>query len=270
MNVDRDRILIFIPAYNCARQVPRVLAQLMHLPQDIDFQVLVLDNQSPDDTLERASQAITSLPIPAMVGRNRGNFGLGGSHKTAFTHAMTHGFSHVVVLHGDDQGSIADLVPHLQAGRHREFDALLGARFMKGSSLKGYSGFRTFGNRVYNLAFSAVAGQRLYDLGSGLNIYKTSCLAKHDWSRFANDLTFNYYLVLAGAAWGWNTAFFPISWREDDQVSNVKLFKQARQTAGLLARFAMNRKAFLSEQHVDNPPDRYAFDVVATHMVSGT
>ncbi|RZI85102.1 MAG: glycosyltransferase family 2 protein [Rubrivivax sp.] len=259
---EQDNFLIFIPAYNCAKQIPRVLRQLKGLPPHIRFSVLVLDNQSPDGTIEQAIEASRDLAIPAIIGRNRRNYGLGGSHKAAFTHAIAEGFTHVIVLHGDDQGNISDVIPHLEKGSHRQYDALLGARFMPGSRLQGYSGFRTFGNRVYNLAFSAVAGSRLFDLGSGLNVYRTSCLEKYDWRGFANDLTFNYYLILAGSHWRWKTAFFPISWREDDQVSNVKLFKQARQTARLLASFALNRARFLAREHVTNPPPDYGFDVV--------
>ncbi|MEI3084578.1 MAG: hypothetical protein V8S87_00430 [Oscillospiraceae bacterium] len=47
---------------------------------------------------------------------------------------------------------------------------------MKGSSLEGYSRFRTFGNRVYDLLFSVGAGRMVYNLGSGLNVYKVSSL----------------------------------------------------------------------------------------------
>lgn len=259
---EQDHFLVFIPAYNCARQIPRVLKQLEGLPTHLRFSVLVLDNQSTDDTIEQAIKACQSLGIPTTIGRNRRNYGLGGSHKAAFAHAIAEGFSHIIVLHGDDQGSISDLIPHLEQGAYREHDAFLGARFMPGSRLQGYSRFRTFGNRVYNLAFSAVAGKRLFDLGSGLNMYRTRCLQKQNWQGFANDLTFNYYLILAGSHWQWKTRFFPISWREDDQVSNVKLFKQARQTASLLASFALNQVRFLSQNHVVNPPPDYSFDVV--------
>lgn len=262
-----ERILVFIPAYNCSKQIPRVLRQLQNLPTSLTIDVLVLDNRSPDDTVSQAIAAAASLTVPVKVARNRANYGLGGSHKAAFKHAAQNGYSYVVVLHGDDQGSIQDLVPHLLHGTHRQYDAFLGARFMKGSHLQGYSRFRTFGNRVYNLAFSAVARTRLFDLGSGLNVYKVSSLARQNWLYFANDLTFNYYMILAGSAWRWKTAFFPISWREDDQMSNVKLFKQARQTAALLARFALNPQRFLSSNYVNGPQPDYEFDVVGVNAV---
>jgi glycosyltransferase involved in cell wall biosynthesis len=261
----KEKILIFIPAYNCAHQVPRVLAQLSKLPRDMYFEALVLDNCSTDATLSRASQAVKSLDIPVTIGQNVANYGLGGSHKVAFKYAVADGFTHVIVLHGDDQGAIEDLIPHLIKGSFRHYDAFLGARFMPGSKLQGYSKFRTFGNIVYNLLFSLVTFRRLYDLGSGLNMFSVEALKRNNWLNFANDLTFNYYLILAMCEWKWDLTFFPISWREDDQISNVKLFKQARTTLGIVLGFLKDRGLFLARDHAGPVTGQYTFNAMASN-----
>ena len=59
-----------------------------------------------------------------------------------------------MIMHGDDQGSIKDILPVLKTKEYEKHDCMLGARFMKGSKLIGYSKFRTFGNRVYNMLFT--------------------------------------------------------------------------------------------------------------------
>lgn len=256
-----ERILVFIPAYNCMKQVPRVIAQFEGL-EHLFSEILVVDNRSTDDTLAAASQAAAKAKLPVTIVRNNENYGLGGSHKVAFSYAMEHGFDYCVVLHGDDQGSIRDLVPHLETGAHRQVDCLLGARFAPGASLPGYSAFRTFGNHVFNLLFSAGAGKRLYDLGSGLNLYRVSRLAQAKYQGFANNLTFNYYMILATVHWRWRIEFFPISWREDDQVSNVRLVRQSMQVLKLLARFIFTKQAFLDENVSGRPVDSYSYTVI--------
>jgi glycosyltransferase involved in cell wall biosynthesis len=262
-----ERFLVFVPAYQCERQVGRVLAQLAALPADLAADVLVLDNCSKDGTLAAATRAAEGLAVPVTVARNVENLGLGGSHKAAFLHAIERGYDYVVVLHGDDQGRIADLLPSLARGEHRAVDALLGARFLRGARLEGYSALRTFGNRVFNLLFSAAAGRRLYDLGSGLNLYRVATLAAHEWRGFADDLTFNYFLILASAAWRWRMRFVPISWRESDQTSNVRMFRQARRMLGLVARYTFARGALLSAPHA--PADRrYVFDVISRNAAA--
>jgi glycosyltransferase involved in cell wall biosynthesis len=263
-----DKILVFIPAYRCEAQIVRVLKQFVQPEVAQRFaQIMVIDNRSPDNTLQAALTAARSLHLGKVaVVRNRDNYGLGGSHKAAFTYAIENGFSHVVVLHGDDQGDIRDLLPVLDQGWHRQHDACLGARFMRQSRLNGYSRFRIFGNVVFNALFSLGTRRRLYDLGSGLNIYQVSPLASAWWKPFHDNLMFNYCMILAHAARRDNIRFFPISWREDDQISNVKLASQAKKTLGILWRYVRDRHGFMSHEFRETPRSEYRFDVIGEDM----
>lgn len=244
------KILVFIPAYRCVAQITRVIDQFDERVQAWIDTVMVVDNQSPDGTLEAAIERGKSvLQKCNFIGwRNDDNYGLGGSHKAAFRYAIEHGFDYLIVLHGDDQADIRDLIPHLEAGAHRQADCLLGARFMHGSRLKGYSWFRTLGNRVYNALFSMAAMRTIYDLGSGLNLYRLAAYREFYYKTFPDDLTFNYVMLLASYYRKQTVRFFPISWREDDQVSNVRLFRQAFKVLRLLARFGLRRGAFIASE----------------------
>ena len=260
-----DKILIFIPMYRCEKQIPRVLAQIARLGegQKRFAEVLVVDNGSPDESIPAAARAIRELSIPARVVRNRENYSLGGSHKVAFLYAITHGFTHVVVLHGDDQGCIDDLLPILDGGLHRQADSLLGSRFMKQSRLSGYSRFRVFGNLVFNAAVSVLSGRAVKDLGSGLNIYQTRYLEDKFFLPFPNDLTFNVYLLLYGAYVRSRFDFFPISWREEDQVSNARLWSQSKRILGLALSYAANRQRLFRRLVENGVRQTYEYDIVA-------
>jgi hypothetical protein len=153
----------------------------------------------------------------------------------------------VIILHGDDQGDIHDLLPVLKSEKYKKHDCMLGARFMRGSKLEGYSGFRTFGNRVYNWIFTIVLHKRIYDLGSGLNMYSVKMLKDKFYLKFPDRLTFNYCMIMAASYYRHNIAFFPISWREDDQVSNVKMTSQAFSVLKMLFKYAFSHKYIKSE-----------------------
>lgn len=248
--------------YNCADQIGRVIRQCetSHARMaraGIDITVLLVDNRSRDDTLERACAALDQAPFPVWCLRNDANYGLGGSHKVAIGFALEHGFDWLVVLHGDDQGSLADLVPWLETGAHLTHDALLGARFQKGARLEGYSRLRIWANRAFNLVFSVVAGRRLYDLGSGLNLFRTIMFRDRFDLRLADDLTFNYYLILVLAARGADFRFFPITWREDGQVSNARLFSQGLRMLRLLANRITDKNRFVTGEHRKEPRGAY-------------
>jgi dolichol-phosphate mannosyltransferase len=261
-----DRLLLFIPCYNCAPQIARVLDSINTRIATRFAEVLVLDNRSTDDTVDRAKSAARTVSgVPVTVACNHRNVHLGGSHKAAFEYAERGQFSHVVVLHGDDQATLADLDPVLDAGLHRENDACLGARFMPGARRQGYSAFRTIGNRVFNLLFSAVTRRQICDLGSGLNIFARPVFAAPSIVRASDDLRFNVYLLLSMIDQGRRLLFFPIVWRDDDQVSNVRLVSQARRTLSIAWEYAARRRRFRTADHRDLPIDDYAFDIVARY-----
>jgi glycosyltransferase involved in cell wall biosynthesis len=242
-----DRILVFIPCYNCAPQIGRVLAQLKGSVAGYVEEVLVLDNGSRDGTVESAISMAAEAEVPRVtVARNRDNYNLGGSHKSAYAYAAAQGFTHVITLHGDDQGDIRDIEPVLSSGTHNRYDACMGARFTRGARLKGYSSFRIFGNYVFNLAFSAAARRWITDMGSGLNLLARSAFSDPAILRLPDDLHFNPYLLLDMIDRGNRVTFFPISWREEDQVSNVKMASQALKTLGAAKGYALNRPSLPS------------------------
>ena len=259
-----DRFLVFVPAYNCERQVSRVIAGLACLADEPGiFAIAVVENRSTDNTLNRAEESLEACPVVhKLLVQNDENYNLGGSHKVAFDIARSEGYEYVIVLHGDDQGSIRDILPLLREGQHRNLDALLGARFMKGATLKGYSGLRTWANIAFNLIFSAIAGRRFYDLGSGLNLFRRSIFDNGFHLKFADNLTFNYYLVFGLADLGKRFAFFPINWREDDQVSNAKLFSQGVSMLKMLWQRIRSKQGFLRAEHRATPRECYPATIV--------
>ena len=130
-----DKILLFIPMYNCEKQITRVLGQLTEEVCGYLNEVILVNNCSTDGGEQAVKDYLEAHPLPvkASLLRNRDNYGLGGSHKIAFQYAIQGGFDYVILLHGDDQGDIANLLPYLKSGEYRDYDCFLGARFMKGS-----------------------------------------------------------------------------------------------------------------------------------------
>lgn len=259
-----DKILLFIPMYNCEKQIVRVLAQINERVQKHISEIIIVNNRSTDhgEKAVRDFMDKKSIHVPMKLLRNKENYGLGGSHKVAFKYAVEHGFDYVIVLHGDDQGHIEDLVPYLENKEYQKYDCFLGARFKKGSKLDGYSAFRTFGNKVYNLLFSIVVHKKIYDLGSGLNMYSTEMLKDKFYLKYKDNLMFNYCMILGSSYYKHNMEFFPIRWSEDDQVSNVKMVNQAIIVLKLLGSYMLRKKKFVQSEHRDNVEFKYEAEVV--------
>lgn len=264
-----DKILLFIPGYNCENQITRVLSQIDESILKYVNEIIMVNNISTDNTEKKVLEFIDQHPsMPLKLLRNNENYGLGGSHKIAFNYAIEKKFDYIIVLHGDDQGNIHDLMSILEREEYKNYDCCLGARFMRESKLQGYSKFRTFGNIVYNTLFSLVVRRKIYDLGSGLNMYNVDMIKDKFYLKFPDKLTFNYCMILAADYYKHNISFFPISWEEDDQVSNVKMFSQAVNVLGMLFRYFIKRGKFIKSELREKPKSEYSAKVICESVTN--
>lgn len=260
----KDKILVFVPMYNCEKQIVRVLEQFSGEVKNYITEIILVNNRSSDNgenaAIDKIKQMNFSLPVKVL--RNRENYGLGGSHKVAFRYAIENGFDYVIVLHGDDQGRIADFLPLLKSRGYKQYDCCLGARFMKGSKLIGYSKIRIWGNYGFNIIFSAVVHKSVKDLGSGLNMYKISTLKSKYFMKYPDTLYFNDLMILASCYYRQKMMFYPISWREEDQVSNNKLWSFSCALLKMLWNYIKDKKGYLEQDMRAKKIDDYAAQVI--------
>lgn len=221
------KILIAIPSYRCEKQITRVLDEIDDTLLARVEEIAVIDNGSPDNTVRKALEykRIGRLGKKLHVYKNVDNYNLGGTHKVAFLRAEKMGYTHVVILHGDNQAKSDEanqLIDYILA--HPEHQTILGSRFNKNSTLIGYDTKRILGNKFLNGIYSLFTFRKLEDLGSGLNLFALSDLDKNTYLQFADKLTFNYELLLDLVKRKVNFTYLPITWREEDQVSNARNF----------------------------------------------
>jgi glycosyltransferase involved in cell wall biosynthesis len=257
------KILVFIPMYNCEKQIPRVLANFDQETQRLFSEILVIDNGSKDRSQDSAKQALEKLTnIKTTLVQNSENYSLGGSHKVAFNYALANGFDYCVVLHGDDQGSILDLVPYIKSGEYQAYDSFLGSRFHKDSKLVHYPALRKWGNIALNLLCSIITSNWVSDMGSGLNLYSTQYLKSKFYLYFPNNLTFNVFLLFYGCYAKSKFKFFPLTWKEEDQISNAKVFQQGFRILYLLLEYLFMRKQLFSGAENEWSRINYGYKVI--------
>lgn len=243
--------MLFIPMYNCENQISRVLNKISPELQSYFTEIVVVDNGSKDASLKTAQKALESIThTQATLLENVDNYNLGGSHKVAFNRALEKGYDFVVVLHGDDQGDIQDIETYLKSGEYKSYDQFLGSRFHQKSKLVNYPIFRILGNVGLNFLCSIVLGSWITDMGAGLNIYNSQYLKSRFYLYFPNDLTFNVFMLFYGCFIKSKFKFFPLTWKEEDQVSNAKVFKQGFRILLLLIEYLLSaKKLFALEEN---------------------
>lgn len=247
--------MIFIPAYNCEKQIPRVLAQIDDAVTQYVDEVVVVENRSTDGTLEAAVEGAKKLSgVKATVLQNEANYSLGGSIKRAFLYAIDNGYDYMITLHGDDQADIHDMLPVLRKKGEENLDLVVGARFHPQSELTGYSLVRRLGNRALNIAISLVVRRRVYDLIAGLNLFRVSFYANKDFLRYPNNLTFDAHVLLDSIDRNARIAYIPITWREEDQTSNARVVRQAWTILRLVLKYGVIRRRVFDVDKSGMPP----------------
>jgi dolichol-phosphate mannosyltransferase len=246
----QPRILVAIPAYNCEKQVGRVLEGFDKKLLDRLEKVIVIDDRGGDNTAEAGQRAIDKLKIgnKVQVVQNVQNLGLGGSHKMAFLYGEKMGADYVAILHGDDQAKAPELNNLIDAAEQDpELGAVLGSRFSKGSQLYGYSWERIWGNRVLNVLYTILSGRRTQDLGSGLNLFRIEDLKDHHFLGFDDRMTFNFDLLLDYYTKHTKLKLVPISWHESDQVTNARNVQVAKRAFRQLMLWRLGRLKFVPQ-----------------------
>jgi glycosyltransferase involved in cell wall biosynthesis len=176
---ERSACLAVVPAYNEAATVAEVVTQLRHeTPQ---FDVVVIDDGSTDDTARRAEQAgarVLRLPF---------NLGIGGAVQAGFKYADEYGYDYMVQVDGDgqhDPGEIGKLFAGLDASGRP--DMICGSRF---ASATGYVApvSRRTGIHVFAFLLSRLLRQPVTDPTSGFRLYNRRAIGL-----FARDYPHDY------------------------------------------------------------------------------
>lgn len=254
--------LLFIPAYNCEKQILRLLQKFQNEDIKIYDKILIIDNASEDKTSQNAKQKIVEKKFQNfLVIKNNKNYGLGGSHKIAFKYAMENDYEYCCVIHGDDQGDICDLNRVVKQGEYTKYACVRAGRFKNGSKLYGYSLFRILGNKAFKYIYSIMIKKKIHDIGAGLAIYKMSEIKKTNYEYFVNDMSFDSFMILILDYYQLKFDFFNVTWREEDQVSNTKLFKTAIKILKNLISYSLNKRNFIKKLY-SNKVDKYQFETI--------
>jgi hypothetical protein len=163
-------ISVVVPAYRAADTLPRLAASLDRQTLDRDaFEVVVVDDGSPDDTLQtarelgarRASWTVTSIPASGWPGRPR-NVGTD----------LASG-AYVLYLDSDDEVPPDGLRAWAEFALATGSDVCLGKEVRPGSWSPGLRIFRA------DVARAGVARHHLMDLGTPHKLYRRQFLLDH-------------------------------------------------------------------------------------------
>jgi len=162
------KFVILIPTYNESIPIVELLNDLSALKNERDFDVVVIDDNSPDKTAD----IVDSLQLGwVSVLRRPRKAGLGAAYRAGFAHVLRiNRYSRVVTMDGDGSHRVKDLPAMLDA-TDNSVSITLGTRWMPGGSVVNWPKSRQLLSQIGTKYARIALGIPLRDLTGGFRVY---------------------------------------------------------------------------------------------------
>lgn len=216
--------VILIPTYNESIAIVELLEKLSTLHNERDFDVIVLDDNSPDKTAD----IVDNLRLAwVSIIRRPGKAGLGAAYRAGFAEVLTSDkYTHVVTMDADGSHRVEDLLAMLDARHESELSITLGTRWIKGGSVVNWPLSRQLLSRA-GTAYARIALRiPLHDLTGGFRVYSVALLRKLNLTEMtATGYCFQIEMAMAADLAGASKREVPITFVE--RVNGVSKMSKA-------------------------------------------
>jgi len=211
--------LVIIPTYNEVENLPLIVGRVLDATPEVD--VLVVDDNSPDGTGEKADELANAHPEVHVLHR-RGKEGLLAAYRAGFRWGLEREYE--VICQMDADGSHAPeelelLLDEIAAGA----DLVIGSRYVEGGEVKNWPQRRLllskFGNRYIALAL----GEDVLDMTAGYRAMRREVLEGIDLDALSSKgYIFQAELAYRAINAGFDVREVPVTF-EDRKLGKSKL-----------------------------------------------
>jgi dolichol-phosphate mannosyltransferase len=187
--------LIVIPTYNEAENVSEIVPIILAI--DSRFEVLVVDDASPDGTGEIADKLAASNPRVHVLHRP-GKLGLGSAYRAGFRYAVERDYDLVFEMDADFSHDPASLPEFLRAIENA--DLVIGSRYLNGVTVVNWPIGRLILSYAANRYTRLVTGLPLSDSTAGFKCFRRSVLQAIDLDRVRSD-GYSFQIEMSFKTW---------------------------------------------------------------------
>ena len=170
--------LVIIPTYNEIENIRQIIDAVMAL-QD-NFDVLVIDDASPDGTQDAVEEKIQQYPERVYLTTRSGKLGLGTAYIHGFKWALERGYAYVIEMDADFSHNPQDLPKLLEECKKKNADVAIGSRYVSGVNVVNWPMGRVLMSYFASAYVRFVTGMPLRDSTAGFVCYKAEVLRSFD------------------------------------------------------------------------------------------
>jgi dolichol-phosphate mannosyltransferase len=188
--------LVVIPTYNERGNIERLLPELLGV--DPALEVLVVDDQSPDGTAD-AVEALGRKLGRIHVLRRGPKQGIGPAYRAGFKRALELEAEYIVQMDADFSHPIASL-PELFDNAKREYDLVLGSRYMDGITVVRWPIERLLISYFGNTYVRMLTGLPVRDTTGGFKCWRRAALQAIDLDQVRSN-GYSFQIEMTYRAW---------------------------------------------------------------------
>lgn len=225
--VKGKKVVVVMPAYNAAKTLEITYKEI---PFDIVDEVILVDDRSPDSTVEKAKD----LGIKHVIVHPK-NRGYGGNQKTCYTEALKLGADVVVMLHPDYQYTPLLLEAMIYPIANGLFPVMLGSRILgKGALRGGMPMYKYIANRFLTFFQNVMMGQKLAEYHTGYRAFSKEILSSLPLEENNDDFVFDNEMLGQIAYAGFEIGEVTCPTKYFDDASSINFKRSVKYGLGVL------------------------------------
>jgi glycosyltransferase involved in cell wall biosynthesis len=225
--INDKKIIIVLPAYNAAQTLEKTYNEI---PFDIVDDVILVDDQSKDNTIEMAQK----LGIDHII-KHEQNKGYGGNQKSCYNKALELGGDIVIMLHPDYQ--YTPMLIHSMAYliANNVYEVVFGSRILgKGALRGGMPWYKYIANRLLTLAQNILMNQKLSEYHTGYRAFSKNVLESVNYNINSDDFVFDNQMAAQICFKGFDIAEITCPTKYFEEASSINLKRSAEYGMGVL------------------------------------
>lgn len=221
------KVVIVMPAYKAAKTLEQTYSEI---PFDIVDDVILVDDFSPDETLEVAQK----LGINNII-RHQKNKGYGGNQKTCYNKALEIGGDIIIMLHPDYQYTpkLIESMAYLIA--NDLYEVVFASRILgKGAIKGGMPKYKYISNRFLTMFENIFLGQKLSEYHTGYRAFSRNVLEKVNYEANSDDFVFDNEMIAQIFANGFEIAEITCPTKYFKEASSINFKRSLKYGIGVL------------------------------------
>lgn len=225
--INSKKIIVVLPAYNAAKTLIKTYKEI---PFDIVDDVILVDDNSPDETFALAKQ----VGIQHVI-KHDSNLGYGGNQKSCYNRALELGADIIIMLHPDYQYTPKLIHSMAYLIANDVYPVVIGSRILGKGALKGgMPMYKYIANRILTLTQNILMNQKLSEYHTGYRAYAKEVLTAINYNDNSNDFIFDNQFLAQVFSKGFEVAEITCPTKYFDEASSINFSRSLKYGFGVL------------------------------------